>query len=45
MVVPAESDAECLLARASVCCPALECAQSGGFVLFGHPDSSDTKGG
>lgn len=29
MVVPAEANAECLLARACVCCPALECSQSG----------------
>lgn len=43
MVVPAEADAQCLLARAYVCCPALECSQSGD--LFGHPDPSDTKGG
>lgn len=35
------------MAGYSVCVvdPALECAQSDGFVSFDHPDSSDTKGG
>lgn len=45
VVVPAEASTAHLLATARVAGPALECAQSGGFVLFDHPDSSDTKGG